>query len=286
MRSGNGNRYSVWSYPEMRFVCDLNIDLDDGAYRSWNNLVPVPEGESSRYVLMGFDRQATTDEDNWTYGNTYFLYSRQRNPGMEFAMKDGDGKVIVKAAKEFTFQVNDLEFLRRGCARFCFEDILLSKIDLEYDITGPKGNMYPRIGTSDPVRFDSGCLYTIPTGNQGAVALSGIHHPLANYLMPLDGISDGESRYLYIGDKNGNCVVRILATRKSEEIIITFQGKEEPVIMGKITCRQRNEDTIRIFLSHSNLTQKYFCFAFCHKGITCPHTYGSNNYFRLFSGQQ
>lgn len=266
MPSGNVNRYSVWSYPEMRFVCDLNIDIDDGAHRSWNNLVPVPEGESSRYVLMGFDRQATTDEDNWTYGNTYFLYSRQRNPGMEFALKDEDGNVIVEAAKEFPFQVNDLEFLRRGCRRFCFEDILLSKIDLEYDTTGPKGNMYPRIGTSDPVRFDNGCIHTVPAGNNGAVALSGIHHPFANYLMPLDGISDGESRYLYIGDKNGKCAARIIATRKYEEISITFQGSGEPVSMGKITCNQRNEDTLRIFLSQSNLTQKYFCFAFCHKG--------------------
>ena len=91
------NRYSVWSYPDMEFVCDLGIDIDDGAFRGWNNLTPVPEGDATRYVMLGFDRQATTDEDNWTYGNNYFLYSRQLNPGLEFAQKDADGKVIRPA---------------------------------------------------------------------------------------------------------------------------------------------------------------------------------------------
>lgn len=264
MPDENGNRYSVWSYPEMKFVCDLNIDINDGAFRGWNNLTPVPEGNSTRYVMLGFDRQASTDEDNWTYGNNYFLYSRQRNPGLEFAQKDADGKVIRPASKEFTWQVQDLELLRRGSRRFYFEDILLSRIDLEYDITAPNGNVYPSIGRTAGVRYDKGRLF--PDGPAGcdAAVLSGVHHPLANYVMPADGIEDGDSRYLYIGSKDGKCEARVVARRIGEDIEVCFEGSGSPVVLGSFACPVRNENMLRIFLSMSNLTEKYFCFAYCH----------------------
>lgn len=260
------NRYSVWSYPDMEFVCDLDIDIDDGAFRGWNNLTPVPEGDATRYVMLGFDRQATTDEDNWTYGNNYFLYSRQLNPGLEFAQKDADGKVTRAASTSFRYGVQDLQLLRRGSRRFCFQDILLGRIDLEYDITAPKGNLYPALPVTAAapsiLRYDKGRIY--PEGGSGAAILAGIHHPLANYLMPIDAIADGDSRYLYIGSQDGHCAARVIAQRKGPDIEVRFEGSEGSVILGSFPCPVNNHDTLRIFMSLSNLTARYSCFAICH----------------------
>lgn len=265
MPDDKGNRYSVWSYPEMKFVCDLNIDINDGAFRGWNNLTPVPEGNSTRYLMLGFDRQATSDEDNWTYGNTYFLYSKQRNTGLEFDIKDENGKVIRMASRNFTYRVEDIELLRRGSRRFAFHDLLLGKIDLEYNILSTRGNVYPSIGKADSLRYESGCLFPVSDKQEDATILSGIHHPLANYLMPLNGIADGDSRYLYIGSKEGICTARILATRKGDAIEVTFEAKGKTTVLGSITCPTKNTCKLRIFMSISNLTNKRFCFVFCHK---------------------
>jgi len=263
-RSDNTNRYSVWSFPDMKFVCDLDIDIDDGAWRGWNNLTPVPEGSSTRYVMLGFDRQRTSGEDSWTYGNTYFLYSRQCNPGLEFPLKDRDGNVIRPASTQFPYQVEDLQLLRRGSRRFAFEDLLLGRIDLQYDITAPSGNVYPPIGRTDSLRYDCGRLFPTSAGIGDAAILAGIHHPLANYLMSLDCIADGESRYLYFGSLNGERAARVLATRWSDEIRVTFEGNGGCAVLGTIRCPVENHDILRIFLSISSLTGKYSCFAFCH----------------------
>lgn len=265
-RKDDHNRYSVWSYPDMDFVCDLDIDIDDGAWRSWNNVVPVPEGNSTRYVMMGFDRQLSTDEDNWTYGNSYFLYSVQRNPGLEFPMKDADGKVIRPASKDFTYKVEDLEFLRRGSRRFAFNDILLGRIDLQYDITAPRGNVYPSVGAVRTLKYDSGRLMPVTQTKGDAVVIGGIHHPLSNYIMQLDGIADGDSRYVFLGSKEGACRARIVATRVSDKIRVTFEGSGEAEMIGSFDCPVTNRDTLRICMCMSNLTGKGYIFAFCHCG--------------------
>lgn len=265
MPDKKGNRYSVWSFPEMKFVCDLNIDINDGAFRGWNNLTPVPEGNATRYVMLGFDRQPTTDEDNWTYGNNYYLYSRQRNPGLEFDMKDADGKVIRQASKEFTYQVEDLELLRRGSRRFAFQDLLLGKIDLEYNILSTRGNVYPSIGEIDSLRYECGRLFPVTDSKGEAVILSGIHHPLANYLLPLDGIAYGDSRYLYVGSKTGAREARVVAKRIGEQIEVAFETKAQHSVLGSFPCPVENANKLRIFMCISNLTGKHFCFAICHK---------------------
>ena len=265
-RSEERNRYSVWSYPAMDFVCDLDIDIDDGAWRSWNNVVPVPEGSSTRYVMMGFDRQLSTDEDNWTYGNSYFLYSKQRNPGLEFPMKDNEGKVIMPASEKFPYGVGDLEFLRRGSRRFAFEDLLLGRIDLQYDITAPNGNVYPSVGKVGTLKYDEGLIRPVTDRKDDAAVIGGIHHPLSNYLLPLDGIADGDSRYVFIGSKEGRQAARFTAPRVADEIRVTYQGGGEAAQIGSFSCPVNNGDTLRICMCMANLTGKFYCFAFCHRG--------------------
>ena len=266
MPDEKGNRYSVWSYPDMKFVCDLNIDINDGAFRGWNNLTPVPEGNSTRYVMLGFDRQSTSDEDSWTYGNNYFLYSKQRNPGLEFDRVDENGKVLCKASKEFTYQVEDIELLRRGSRRFAFQDLLLGRINLEYNILSTRGNVYPAIGEIDSLRYEGGRLFPVTESKGDAAVLSGIHHPLANYLMPLDSIANGDSRYLYLGSKNGTCEARVVAKRIGNKIEVAFESRGETTVLGSLSCPLQNTDRLRIFMSISNLTNKNFCFVFCHRG--------------------
>ncbi|GEM_PF-3157855 len=264
-RGEKSNRYSVWSYPDMKFVCDLNIDIDDGAWRSWNNVVPVPEGDATRYVMMGFDRQLSTDEDNWTYGNLYFLYSRQRNPGLEFSMKDADGHVIRPASHDFRYRVEDLQFLRRSSRRFAFQDIPLGCIDFQYDVTRPRGNVYPNIGQVDSLQYSEGRLIPFTEQKGEAAILAGIHHPLANYQVPLDDIAEGESRFLYLGSRDGHCAARVIATRISaDQIQVSYQGSGEALSLGTFSCGQTNNDVLRICFVMSNLMGRYYCYAFRH----------------------
>ena len=147
------------------------------------------------------------------------------------------------------------------------------------------------------LRYDKGRIY--PEGGSGAAILAGIHHPLANYLMPLDAIADGDSRYLYIGSQDGHCAARVIAQRKGPDIEVRFEGSATTatvapvansvngsdradsattadraddstraasagVILGSFPCPINNHDTLRIFMSLSNLTARYSCFAICH----------------------
>ena len=61
-----------------RYTC-LRFDFDDGGYRGWGTLVPVPCGSRTRYVLMTFDRHNGSNY-NWSYGNIYVFEADQMNP--------------------------------------------------------------------------------------------------------------------------------------------------------------------------------------------------------------
>ena len=54
----------------------LSCDYDDGGFRGWGTVIPVPCGKRTRWVWLTFDRQRAHPEDTWSYGNLY-VYDAQ-----------------------------------------------------------------------------------------------------------------------------------------------------------------------------------------------------------------
>ena len=61
----------------------LSFDFDDGGFRGWGTLIPVPCGRRTRYVLMTFDRHNGSSY-NWSYGNIYVFEADKMKPGCEW----------------------------------------------------------------------------------------------------------------------------------------------------------------------------------------------------------
>ena len=78
----------VYSYPDLKPLGQLRMDLPPwsatSGTRVWANLIPLPEGYPSRYVLLTMDRMNYPgfEGPNWSYGALY-LYHGHR--------PDGDG---------------------------------------------------------------------------------------------------------------------------------------------------------------------------------------------------
>ncbi len=56
----------------------LRFDYDDGGFRGWGTLIPVPCGRRLRYLMMTFDRHNGSDY-NWSYGNIYVFEADRMN---------------------------------------------------------------------------------------------------------------------------------------------------------------------------------------------------------------
>ncbi len=61
-----------------KYTC-LKFDYDDGGFRGWGTLIPVPCGSRVKYVMMTFDRHNGSDY-NWSYGNIYVFEADRMNP--------------------------------------------------------------------------------------------------------------------------------------------------------------------------------------------------------------
>lgn len=73
----------VYSYPDLQPLGHLQMDLppwsETSGTRVWANLVPLPEGYPSRYVLLTMDRFnfPTITGRNWSYGALYLYHGRR-----------------------------------------------------------------------------------------------------------------------------------------------------------------------------------------------------------------
>ena len=52
----------------------VKSDFDDGGFRGWGTIVPVPCGNRTKYAWLTFDRHLGSDW-NWSYGNIYVYES-------------------------------------------------------------------------------------------------------------------------------------------------------------------------------------------------------------------
>lgn len=80
--------YHVYDLHDLSKVSYLDCDYDDGGFRGWGTIIPVPCGNRTRYVWMTFDRHCGSDY-NWSYGNIYVYESDLMNPGFEIGERWG-----------------------------------------------------------------------------------------------------------------------------------------------------------------------------------------------------
>lgn len=61
---------------------DANLDKTYGGFRSWGCVVPIFDGQKTRYVLVTFDRNRGYGA--FSYGNMFVYLSRESNEGMDY----------------------------------------------------------------------------------------------------------------------------------------------------------------------------------------------------------
>ena len=143
---GGKNTYVYETFPNLESNGTLDIDIDDGAYRGWGTVVPVPDGNKTSYLFFTFDRLVSSNEDNWTYGALYIYRAKQSNDGLEFAINNFG--VSVPASIVAEYGIDELEFVRINAQRNVLDqEIMMSQIKLSSDVLKSDSNIYKAIGS-------------------------------------------------------------------------------------------------------------------------------------------
>ncbi|MBR5518564.1 MAG: hypothetical protein IKV86_06000 [Clostridia bacterium] len=77
------SQYNVYDALDFTKCTHLKCDFDDGAFRGWGTIIPVPCGTRTKYVWITFDRHNASDY-NWSYGTLYVYESDLMNKGYEW----------------------------------------------------------------------------------------------------------------------------------------------------------------------------------------------------------
>jgi len=81
-------RYQLHPLDDLSEYSLMQFDYDDGGFRGWGQLIPVPCGRHTRYVWMTFDRHNGSSY-NWSYGNIHVFEADLMNEGWEWPEKPG-----------------------------------------------------------------------------------------------------------------------------------------------------------------------------------------------------
>ncbi len=79
-------QYNVYDLYDFSKFTQLNCDFDDGGFRGWGTVIPVPCGSRTKYMWMTFDRHGGSSY-NWSYGNIHVYESDLMNSGYERGIK-------------------------------------------------------------------------------------------------------------------------------------------------------------------------------------------------------
>ena len=221
------NHYPVLTFPDLQPAGSLNIDIPDGGFRGWNNVTPFPEGDYTRYVFLAFDRGQSTDESRWTYGRLYLYYSKERTRGEAIAP-------------------SELHFIRQSSWNNFFRyEKKYSEIDLSGDVLAAHSNMYPASGAVSLVQRGD-ALYPERPGEVRVTA--GIHHPLANYVVDLNGIAPEDSRYVFFAPLEGDPVLKVRFTAGKDGLCAELLQAGRTELIGTVPSTAREA---RFFFTES-----------------------------------
>ena len=193
------DKYRVFDVDDLSHLYDLNLDIPTGGFRGWATVIPVTEGLETKYQLLTFDRANPNTYDNWQYGNMYLYETVERNPGMEYDIVRADGRRLKADAKE-VYTPKDLHFRRKFSQRMNYSQALTTGLlDLSCELFLKNGNMYPVKDKTGDVKYCQTGAGVLVEGKGSLSLLAGSHLPLAEYVIDLKDMSDGEVRYLKIG---------------------------------------------------------------------------------------
>lgn len=78
------SQYNIYKLNDLSTKIGLcKFDINDGGYRGWGTLIPIPSGNFTKYIFVTFDREQY-GTGNWSYGNLYFYELNVLNTGYEY----------------------------------------------------------------------------------------------------------------------------------------------------------------------------------------------------------
>ena len=188
--------YKVLDINTLAELGTLNLDYPTGGWRGWGTIIPLPDGLNTKYILMTFDRIASSSLSNWTYGNLYVYESQERNSGHEFdIIRDG---ITLASDIIGTYTPMTLTFHRKLSTRYQYKDnLLVSEINTDNDIFMENGNPYPIIqGAGLNYKWFEHDVMVYDTGT--FELLGGSHQIFSEYVIDLNDMAVDEVRYLRI----------------------------------------------------------------------------------------
>lgn len=75
LSGGSGTTFYIYDYPTLECVGTFRQLYDNGGFRGWPTIVPLPYGNYERYLWITFDRGALTGK--YSYGTLYFYIGDQ-----------------------------------------------------------------------------------------------------------------------------------------------------------------------------------------------------------------
>ncbi len=68
-------RYDIYPINDFSSRAPIRCDFDDGGFRGWGTVIPIPCGSRRKYVWITFDRHNGSTISRWNYGNLYVFDS-------------------------------------------------------------------------------------------------------------------------------------------------------------------------------------------------------------------
>lgn len=225
--ASNGvNRFAVLSIPDLNFVCHLNLDYNNGGWRSWNSLVAVPESDYTKYYLLTFDKAACSPSWEFTYGYLYMYCSIEKNKGLEYPLIV-NGESISHPIQDGV-DIEDLHMnllWARPYSLVNAEEIIMSTIDVTQNVRRSGSNIYETVGDTLE-QTDRGLSLT---ANGEAMVYGGSHQPGSMYVLSVDGIEDEDKRYIRVCDNSMNLVLQVAINGKGEIFVTSSSASESKV---------------------------------------------------------
>ncbi len=63
--------YHAYRLEDFASFKKMKFDYDDGGFRGWGTIVPLPFGNRTKLLWLTFDRHNADSENRWSYGNLY-----------------------------------------------------------------------------------------------------------------------------------------------------------------------------------------------------------------------